>query len=329
MTEYLVRAQGLRKTYGRRVALESLDLAVRPGQVLGLLGPNGAGKTTAVKLLLGLTRPSAGTGEVMGEPLGDRSARRAIGYLPETFRYPPWLTVNEVLRLHCRLARLPGRRATEQALQALGAVGLMARRGDRVGELSKGLQQRVGLAVALLGEPRLIVLDEPTSALDPVGRDDVRVIIRAARARGAAVILNSHLLGEVERVCDEVLIVHRGRAIAQGGLRTLLGEPSLRLSVSGLADPLAVVGRFAPVVVEPDGLLLHPIDPARTPEVVEAVVAAGGRVHGVETAQRSLEDLFLQLVRTGVTEATESFRLPTLAGPLGGSSDGEARTEVR
>ena len=110
----------------------------------------------------------------------------------------------------------------------------------------------MGLAVALLGEPRLIILDEPTSALDPVGRDDVRAIIRAARARGAAVILNSHLLGEVERVCDEVVIVHRGRAIAHGGLRTLLGEPSLRLSVSGLADPLAVVGRFAPVIVEPD-----------------------------------------------------------------------------
>jgi ABC-2 type transport system ATP-binding protein len=193
----------------------------------------------------------------------------------------------------------------------------MARRGDRVGELSKGLQQRVGLAVALLGDPRVVILDEPTSALDPVGRDDVRVIIRAARARGAAVILNSHLLGEVERVCDEVVIVHRGRAIAQGALRTLLGEPSLRLSVSGLADPLAVVGRFAPVIVEPEGLLLHPIEPERTPDVVEAVVAAGGRVHGVETVQRSLEDLFLELVRTGVTEATESFRLPTVAGPVG------------
>jgi ABC-2 type transport system ATP-binding protein len=176
--------------------------------------------------------------------------------------------------------------------------------------------------VALLGDPRLIVLDEPTSALDPVGRDDVRVLIRAARARGAAVILNSHLLGEVERVCDEVVIVHRGRAIAQGGLRTLLGEPSLRISVSGLADPLAIIGRFAPVVVEPEGFLLHPIDPQRTPDVVEAVVAAGGRVHAVETVQRSLEELFLELVRTGVTEATESFRMPAMTGPMGGPTGG-------
>jgi ABC-2 type transport system ATP-binding protein len=327
MTEWIVKADGLRKTYGRRVALETLDLAVRPGQVLGLLGPNGAGKTTAVKLLLGLTRPSAGTGEVLGRPLGSRDARRSIGYLPETFRYPPWLTVNEVLRLHCRLAGLPARAGADQALQVLGSVGLMARRGDRVGDLSKGLQQRLGLAVALLGEPRLIILDEPTSALDPVGRDDVRVIIRAARERGAAVILNSHLLGEVERVCDEVVIVHRGRAIAHGGLRSLLGEPSLRLSVSGLADPLAVVGRFAPVIAGPEGLLLHPIEPERTPDVVEAVVAAGGRVHGVETVQRSLEDLFLELVRTGVTEATESFRLPTVMGPVGGAMGAPGRSE--
>jgi ABC-2 type transport system ATP-binding protein len=317
MTELLVRAQGLRKVYGRRVALDTLDLSVAPGQVLGLLGPNGAGKTTAVKLLLGLTRPNAGGGEVLGRPLGDRNARRSIGYLPELFRYPPWLSVGEVMRLHCRLAGLATDTWDDWTLQAMGIVGLMARGRDRVGDLSKGLQQRLGLGLALLGDPRLVILDEPTSALDPVGRDDVRAIIRAARARGAGVILNSHLLGEVERVCDEVVIVHRGRAIAAGGLRRLLGAPSLRLSVSGLADPVAVVGRFAPVVVEPAGLLLHPFEPERTPDVVEAVVAAGGRIHAVEPVQRSLEDLFLELIRTGVTEATESFRLPTVTGPLG------------
>jgi ABC-2 type transport system ATP-binding protein len=210
----------------------------------------------------------------------------------------------------------------------MGIVGLMTRGRDRVGDLSKGLQQRLGLGLALLGDPKLVVLDEPTSALDPVGRDDVRAIIRAARARGAGVILNSHLLGEVERVCDDVVIVHRGRAIAAGGLRRLLGAPSLRLSVSGLADPVAVLGGFAPVVVEPDALLLHPFEPGRTPEVVDAVVAAGGRVHAVQPVQRSLEDLFLDLVRMGVTEATESFRLPMVTGPMGtsdattGTSDG-------
>jgi ABC-2 type transport system ATP-binding protein len=317
VTGLVVRAEGLRKSYGRQVALESLDLAVAPGQVLGLLGPNGAGKTTAVKLLLGLSRPTAGRGEVLGRPLGDRETRRSIGYLPELFRYPAWLTVEEVLRLHCRLAGLSRSTWADEVLQAMGVVGLIPRARDRVGDLSKGLQQRLGLGVSLLGDPRLVVLDEPTSALDPVGRDDVRAIIRAARARGAAVILNSHLLGEVERVCDEVVVIHRGRAIAAGGLRTLLGAPALRLSVSGLADPVGVLRRFAPVAVQPDGLLLHPFEPERTPDVVEAVVVAGGRVHAVEAVQRSLEDLFLELVRTGVTEATESFRLPTVTGPMG------------
>jgi len=306
----VVRARGLRKAYGREVALDSLDLTVMPGQVVGLLGPNGAGKTTAVKLLLGLARPSAGEGSLLGRPLGDRLARRSVGYLPELFRYPPWLTADEVVRFHCRLASLPRSSWDAWTEQALTTVGLERRAKDRVGTFSKGMQQRLGLGLALLGDPRLVILDEPTSALDPVGRDDVRTIIRDARSRGAAVILNSHLLGEVERLCDQVIIIHRGRMIVAGGLRELLGAPSLRLVVSGLRDPVGLLGAFAPVYQESDHLLLQPIEPERTPDVVQAVVAAGGRVHVVEPVQRSLEDLYLQLVRSGVTEATESFRLP-------------------
>lgn len=321
MSDLVVRATGLRKLYGHRTALDSLDLAVAPGQVLGLLGPNGAGKTTAVKLLLGLARPTAGTGSVLGLPLGDRRARQRIGYLPELFRYPAWLTARELLRLHCRLADLPRGTWSDQIDQALGIVGLLGRAGDRVGDLSKGMQQRLGLGVALLGEPDLVILDEPTSALDPVGRDDVRAIIRALRGRGAAVILNSHLLGEVERVCDEVVIVHRGRAIASGSVRQLVGAPSLRVAVAGLADPVSVLRRFGPVTLEQDGLLIHPMELERTPEVVAAVIAAGGRLFAVEPVQRSLEDLFLQLVRTGVTEATEQFRLPVMTGPVGPPTD--------
>jgi ABC-2 type transport system ATP-binding protein len=306
----VVQVRGLRKTYGREIALDSLDLTVMAGQVVGLLGPNGAGKTTAVKLLLGLARPSAGGGTLLGRALGDRDARRSVGYLPELFRYPQWLTAREVVRFHCRLAGLPRSSWAAWTDQALTTVGLEQRARDRVGTFSKGMQQRLGLGLALLGDPRLVVLDEPTSALDPVGRDDVRAIIRDARSRGAAVILNSHLLGEVERLCDQVIIVHRGRMIVAGSLRELLGAPSLRLVVSGLPDPVGLLQAFAPVYPGPDHLLLQPIEPERTPDVVQAVVAAGGRVHVVEPVQRSLEDLYLQLVRSGVTEATESFRLP-------------------
>jgi ABC-2 type transport system ATP-binding protein len=308
----VVQTQGLRKTYGRQVALESLDLTVGRGQVVGLLGPNGAGKTTAVKLLLGLSRPSSGTGTLLARPLGDRLARRHVGYLPELFRYPQWLSAREVVRLHCQLAGLPRASWPAWTSQALATVGLAPRADDRVGTFSKGMQQRLGLGLALLGDPELVILDEPTSALDPVGRDDVRSIIRAARARGASVILNSHLLGEVERVCDEVVIIHRGRMIAAGSLRELLGAPSLQISVTGLADPVGVLRPFAPVFRESDRWILQPFDPERTPDVVRAVVAAGGRVHAVEPVQRSLEDLFLELVRSGVTEATESFRLPNV-----------------
>lgn len=311
----MVQTRGLRKTYGAHVALESLDLTVRPGQVVGLLGPNGAGKTTTIKLLLGLARPTSGDGTLLDRPLGDRLARRSVGYLPELFRYPQWLTAREVVRLHCRLAGLPRFSWSGWTDHALSTVGLESRARDRVGTYSKGMQQRLGLGIALLGDPRLVILDEPTSALDPVGRDDVRTIIRAARSRGASVILNSHLLGEVERVCDEVIVIHRGRVIAAGGLRALLGEPSLRVAVSGLPDPLRVLGRFAPVAVGTDHFLLQPFEPDAAPDLVAALVAAGGRVHAVEPVQRSLEDLFLELIRSGVTDATESYRLPRSPAP--------------
>ncbi|MDQ1323979.1 MAG: type transport system ATP-binding protein, partial [Chloroflexota bacterium] len=218
MTAPAIETHGLRKAYGSVVALDALDISVAAGEVFGFLGPNGAGKTTAVKLLLGLTRPSGGGGTVLGRPLGDRDARRRIGYLPELFRYQAWLTAREVLDLHASLAGLPATRRRPEVDRVLGLVGLAGRDRDRTGGFSKGMQQRLGLAAALLGDPALVILDEPTSALDPVGRDDVRAIIREARDRGSAVLLNSHLLGEVERLCDRVAIVNQGRVVAAGSL---------------------------------------------------------------------------------------------------------------
>jgi ABC-2 type transport system ATP-binding protein len=299
MTESAIETRGLRKAYGRTLALESLDLRVGHGEVVGLLGPNGAGKTTAVKLLLGLVRTSGGEGTVLDRPLGDRGARARIGYLPELFRYQAWLTADEVLRLHAGLSGLPWPRQAAEFDRVLGLVGLRDRRSDRVGGFSKGMQQRLGLAVALLGDPALVILDEPTSALDPVGRDDVRTIIRDARARGTAVLLNSHLLGEVERLCDRAVIVNKGRVVAAGTLSELLGESAVRLRVSGLpADrsPLAAFGRLA----DEDGwLVVRPVDPERVPDIVATAVAMGGRVHAVDPGRRTLEELFLDLVRPG------------------------------
>ncbi|HSR25893.1 MAG TPA: ABC transporter ATP-binding protein, partial [Candidatus Eisenbacteria bacterium] len=184
----------LSKRYGRTVALAGLTMTVPRGEVFGFLGPNGAGKTTAVKLLLGLVDPTGGEGWVLGRPLGSVAVRRRVGYLPELFRYQPWLRGGEVLRLHCELARLPRAAWQAEIGRVLDLVGLKERAGDRVRTYSKGMQQRLGLAVALLGAPELVFLDEPTSALDPVGRYDVRQVIHHLRERGTAVFLNSHLL---------------------------------------------------------------------------------------------------------------------------------------
>jgi ABC-2 type transport system ATP-binding protein len=301
VTDPAIDVRGLHKAYRSTVALEALDLRVERGEVFGFLGPNGAGKTTAVKLLLGLTRPTRGEGTVLGRPLGDRQARRRIGYLPELFRYQAWLSAREVLQLHASLAGLPGGTRDAELDRVIELVGLRGRDRDRTGGFSKGMQQRLGLAAALLGDPALVILDEPTSALDPVGRDDVRAIIREAQSRGSTVFLNSHLLGEVERLCDHVAIVNHGRVVAAGTLAELLGASAVRLRVTDLRDPAATLAGFGQVGVDDDWLVVGPVDPDRVPEIVAAVVAAGGRVHAVDPGRRSLEDLFLDLVRDDAT----------------------------
>jgi ABC-2 type transport system ATP-binding protein len=293
-----IHAIELSKRYGGTVALSGLSMTVTRGEVFGFLGPNGAGKTTAVKLLLGLARPTGGEAMVLGAPAGDRETRRQIGYLPELFRFQSWLTAREVLILHCRLLGLPRPRWAPAADEALQVVGLSGRGDDKVGTFSKGMQQRLGLGVALLGEPALVVLDEPTSALDPVGRHDVRVIIRELRDRGTTVFLNTHLLEEAEHVCDRVTILARGRSVATGTLGELQGtRSSVRLRVTGLPggwwQPLAAFGRWT---ADGDCLLVEEMAGGRVPELVAAIVALGGQVEAVIPERQSLEESFLELL---------------------------------
>jgi ABC-2 type transport system ATP-binding protein len=297
----IIDTHGLAKRYGRTQALADLTMSVEAGEVFGFLGPNGAGKTTAVKLLLGLARPSGGQGTVLDAPLGDRQARARIGYLPELFRYQPWLRAREVLELHARLGG--GLDRSRTAIDAiLDEVGLLDRAGDAVGGFSKGMQQRLGLGVALLGTPALVILDEPTSALDPVGRADVRAIIRRARDAGTSVFLNSHLLTEVERVCDRVAIVDHGRVLASGRLDDLLGEPRVRIRATNLEPAartgLARFGRLGPT--DDDGwITIAAIEPAAIPDVVAAIVAGGGRIHAVDPGRATLEDRYFELISRG------------------------------
>jgi len=294
-----VWCSGLRRRYGRRQAVDDVSFEVDRGQVVGLLGPNGAGKTTVIKMLLGLVRPDAGEAMLLGRPAAEPSARARVGYLPELFRYQPWLTAAEVLTLHVRLAGADVSAAERSDCLAL--VGLGARARDRVGGFSKGMQQRLGLAVALVARPELVVLDEPTSALDPLGRVDVRDIVLSLRSRGVAVLLNSHLIGEVERVCDRVVILDRGRVAASGTLAELLGQRELRLQLSDLS-PAAHARLDATGRVQQEGdwfTVALPADDAGTavPDLVRDLVGLGVRVHAAEPARISLEERLLGILR--------------------------------
>ncbi|WP_369139406.1 ABC transporter ATP-binding protein [Modestobacter versicolor] len=296
---------GLRKRYGKRTAVHDVSLQVDRGQVVGLLGPNGAGKTTVIKMLLGLVRPDAGEVMLLGRPSADPASRARVGYLPELFRYQPWLTAGEVLTLHVRLAGMAVPPADQR--EVLGLVGLAAREHDRVGGFSKGMQQRLGLAVALVARPELVVLDEPTSALDPLGRVDVRDIVLSLRERGVAVLLNSHLIGEVERVCDRVVILDGGRVAASGTLEELLGQREVHLHLTdlpaGAEQRLAASGSvhragewFTVALAEDSGTAI--------PDLVGDLVALGVRVHAVEPARISLEERLLGILRAGHEDAS-------------------------
>ena len=296
-----IRTEELAKRYGKITALAGLTMSIPAGDVFGFLGPNGAGKTTAVKLLLGLARPTSGEGWVLGAPLSDptahRRARRAVGYLPELFRYQHWLSAREVLRVHCELIGLDRAQWDAEIKDALGIVGLEERADDRVGGYSKGMQQRLGLGVALLGRPALVLLDEPTSALDPVGRHDVREVIRALKARGTTVFLNSHLLTEVEQVCDRVAIVDKGRVIQVGTLGELLTADAVRVRATGLENgALDGLRTFGELAREGEWLVVRGIRNDRVPELVRAIVERGGQVYAVEPRHESLEDRFLSLL---------------------------------
>jgi ABC-2 type transport system ATP-binding protein len=292
---------GLRKRYGRRTAVDGVSLQVGRGEVVGLLGPNGAGKTTVIKMLLGLARPDAGEVMLLGRPAADPAARARVGYLPELFRYQPWLTAAEVLSLHVRLSGVDV--PTRHQRDCLALVGLADRAGDRMSGFSKGMQQRLGLAVALVARPGLVVLDEPTSALDPLGRVEVRDIVLSLKSRGVAVLLNSHLIGEVERVCDRVVILDRGRVAASGTLAELLGQREVRLHLTGVTS--AVEARLAASgAVEREGdwftVLLPATDDAMTvPALVRDLAAADVRIHAVQPGRISLEERLLGILRAG------------------------------
>ena len=216
-----VRSDALVKTYGRkgRIALDGLTLDIAEGETFGLLGPNGAGKTTFVKCVLGLLTPTSGSVTTMGQPAGNPAARRGVGFAPEVPNFPPFLSAREVMQLHARLA---GASDDDAQISALLEDAGLADAPSRIKAFSKGMVRRLALAQAQLADPKLLILDEPTADLDPIGRRDVRVRLEEMKSKGTTIILNSHLLSEVERVCDRVAIIHKGKLLAIGQVDELV-----------------------------------------------------------------------------------------------------------
>jgi ABC-2 type transport system ATP-binding protein len=297
----VIETRNLRKVYGDKVAVADLTLEVRAGEVFGFLGPNGAGKTTSVKMLLGLAAASGGTAKVMGGAPGDPHARETLGFLPEHFRFHDWLNAAEFLRLHGQLYQMPATRLEKRIDDLLELVSLTPHRDKKLKSYSKGMLQRIGLAQALLNEPKLVFLDEPTSGLDPVGRRLVRDIIRDLRAQGATVFLNSHLLSEVEITCDRVAFIKHGVVVRLAELQSLVdGETTVELRVGNLTPALvAGLAQWGRDVRQDDfHVHLTVDDESKLPPIAQWIVGQGGALYAMTPQKLSLEDLFLQIVGT-------------------------------
>jgi ABC-2 type transport system ATP-binding protein len=310
MDDAAIRTHGLRKMYGTKVAVTDLTLEVPKGEVFGFLGPNGAGKSTAVKMLLGLVKPSEGTASVLGHPPGTQHVMTTIGFLPEHFRFHEWLHAQELLDMHGRLYGMDAATRRRRIGQVLELVGLAEQARRPIAGFSKGMLQRIGLAQALLNEPALVFLDEPTSALDPFGRMLVRTIIHTLKQQGTTVFLNSHLLGEVEATCDRVAFIRAGTVLDTLPLKEL-GAGRVRLEVRvdavtpALTEALDALARTTNGSMTPccppddakDSTLLYELhDEALIPEIAERTITSGARLYGLMSHRRSLEQLFLDIV---------------------------------
>lgn len=305
MANLPIEAQGVRKVYrtrfgGRNVnALDGIDLRVEPGEVFGLLGPNGAGKTTTVKILLGLTRPTAGSARIFGLPSSDPESRRRVGYLPEGHRFPGYLTARQTLMIFGKMSGMDGAALHKRAPALLERVRLSQWGDVRVKKFSKGMTQRLGLASALIHDPDVLLLDEPTDGVDPVGRREIRDLLQEEAARGKAILLNSHLLSEIERMCGRVAVLRAGRVVAEGRIEDLTASGShYRLVASGVDDRLMSAFRETGASIERVNghfdLTARDVDHLNA--LVDRLRSGGGKLQELSPVRSSLEDVFVGLV---------------------------------
>ncbi len=304
--DYCIEAEGLRKVYRTRfrsrpiTALDGVSLRVEPGQVFGLLGPNGAGKTTTVKILLGLTRPTEGRAALMGLPSSDPKSRRRVGYLPEGHRFPGYLTARQTLSVFGQMSDVDRGTLRRRTPELLARVGLSEWGDVRVKKFSKGMTQRLGLAAALIHSPDVLLLDEPTDGVDPVGRREIRDLLQEEALRGRAILLNSHLLSEIERTCDRVAVLRSGRVVAEGRIEDLTASGSrYRLVAAGVDDGLIAAMRETGASVDRVNghfeLTTRDLDHLNA--LVDRLRARGARLEELSPIKSSLEDVFVDLVR--------------------------------
>jgi len=295
-SDLVVQTRGLTKRYGDRTAVDAVSMTVRRGEVYGFLGPNGAGKTTTLRMLLGLVRPTSGTATVLGRSAGDQQVTERVGSLIEGPGFFPYLSGRDNLLVMARYRGLP----TSVVDDALVRVDLGGRGDDRFKGYSLGMKQRLGVAAALMGDPELIVLDEPTNGLDPAGMQDMRALVVSLARGGQTVVLSSHLLAEVQEICDRVGVIDDGRLLRESTVAELRGETSLRVRAVQVDRALAVSMRVAGddgVHVDGDAVLLD-LPATAAPDLTRALVADGIDVLEVSAVERSLEEVFFEMTTT-------------------------------
>jgi len=327
-----IQAVGLRKVYrgrlargARVVALDGIDLDVRPGELFGLLGPNGAGKTTTVKILLGLTHPTSGDARILGVPSRSPESRRRVGYLPEGHRFPGYLTARETLTIFGRMSGMTSAALKSRIDPLLERVGIAAWRDVRVKKFSKGMTQRLGLAAALVHDPEVLLLDEPTDGVDPVGRREIRDLLREEAARGRAVLVNSHLLSEIEVTCDRVAVLRSGRIVAAGTVAELTAPTSrFRMTIAPMdvdEGLLASMRETGAEVTRVNGHIeLSARDLEQLNAVVDRVRVRGALLSELSPLRASLEDVFVGLVRPPDAAPTDPASSPAPAASKGDPS---------
>lgn len=304
MTDLVVETAGLTKRYGDRLAVDSVSMTVRRGEVYGFLGPNGAGKTTTLRMMLGLIRPTGGSASVLGCPAGEPEVTARVGALIEGPGFFPYLTGRENLQVLAKCRGLS--KAVADA--ALARVDLADRGDDTFKRYSLGMKQRLGVAAALMGEPELIVLDEPTNGLDPAGMADMRALVVELAQGGQTVLLSSHLLAEVQEICDRVGVINAGRLLKESTVAELRGATTLRVRATPIDRALAVAMQIAGddgVHVTDEGLMLD-LPPAAAPELNRQLVAGHVDVHELVAVERSLEEAFFEMTSAAVTNRSEA-----------------------